>query len=236
MYYGIDPSYILVIIGSLLCMAASSFVRSTYSKYSRVYSRSNLTGEQAARRILQMSGINDVTIHHVSGELTDYYDPRNKKLCLSDSTYASSSVAAVGVAAHECGHAIQHHTGYLPIKLRAMVLPLANLGSKIGLPLVLIGLFFGLRIPTANGNISLAMIGVWVFSFAVAFQLITLPVEFNASSRAARILSDYGILTPDEVSNVRSVLGAAAMTYVAAAASSVLQLLRLLSIANRRKD
>ena len=227
-----------VIIGAVLCIAASSRVNSTYRKYSKVRSRSGMTGAEAARRILQLSGINDVQIQHIAGDLTDHYDPTHKVLRLSDSVYGSRSVAAIGVAAHECGHALQHKEGYAPLKIRAMLVPAANIGSKLGLPLVILGIILGIgfRLP-GGGYFSLAQIGVWVFFFAVLFQIVTLPVEFNASGRALKMLGNYGMLGNDEVNDCRRVLGAAALTYVAAAASSLLQLLRLLYLSNsRRRD
>ncbi len=233
-----DPTYILVIIGAVLCIAASSRVNSTYRKYSKVRSRSGMTGAEAARRILQLSGINDVQIQHIAGDLTDHYDPTHKVLRLSDSVYGSRSVAAIGVAAHECGHALQHKEGYAPLKIRAMLVPAANIGSKLGLPLVILGIILGIgfRLP-GGGYFSLAQIGVWAFFFAVLFQIVTLPVEFNASGRALKMLGNYGMLGNDEVNDCRRVLGAAALTYVAAAASSLLQLLRLLYLSNsRRRD
>ncbi|MCI8613930.1 MAG: zinc metallopeptidase [Lachnospiraceae bacterium] len=233
-----DPTYILVIIGAVLCIAASSRVNSTYRKYSKVRSRSGMTGAEAARRILQLSGINDVQIQHIAGDLTDHYDPTHKVLRLSDSVYGSRSVAAIGVAAHECGHALQHKEGYAPLKIRAMLVPAANIGSKLGLPLVILGIILGIgfRLP-GGGYFSLAQIGVWVFFVAVLFQIVTLPVEFNASGRALKMLGNYGMLGNDEVNDCRRVLGAAALTYVAAAASSLLQLLRLLYLSNsRRRD
>lgn len=236
MYF--DPTYILVIIGAVLCIAASSRVNSTYRKYSKVRSRSGMTGAEAARRILQLSGINDVQIQHIAGDLTDHYDPTHKVLRLSDSVYGSRSVAAIGVAAHECGHALQHKEGYAPLKIRAMLVPAANIGSRLGLPLVILGIILGIgfRLP-GGGYFSLAQIGVWVFFFAVLFQIVTLPVEFNASGRALKMLGNYGMLGNDEVNDCRRVLGAAALTYVAAAASSLLQLLRLLYLSNsRRRD
>ncbi len=188
-----------------------------------------MTGAEAAQRILSMSGINDVRIEHVSGNLTDHYDPSGKVLRLSDSVYASKSVAAIGVAAHECGHALQHKEGYFPLKFRSALVPAANIGSKLGLPLVIVSLVMGLG--------PLARIGVWVFAIAVLFQIVTLPVEFNASNRALRMVESYGIMNTDEVDDCKRVLGAAALTYVAAAASSVLQLLRLLILTgNRRRD
>ncbi len=236
MYYGYDPTYILVIIGAILSMIASSFVKSTYRKYSAVASRTGMTGAQAAQKILQMSGIHDVQIEHVSGQLTDHYDPTKGVVRLSDSVYGSTSVAAIGVAAHECGHVVQHHKGYLPMKIRTFLVPAANLGSKLGLPLVILGLILGLNFRLPSGNyFSLAMIGVYIFIFAVLFQIVTLPVEFNASHRALRMLQDYGMLASDEVSMSGKVLKAAAMTYVAAAAASVLQLLRLLMLVSGRR-
>ncbi len=235
MIYGFDSTYILVLIGAVLCMLASSRVNSTYNKYSRIRSRSGMTGAQAAARILSMSGIHDVQIQHISGSLTDHYDPRNKVLRLSDSVYDSASVAAVGVAAHECGHALQHHKGYFPLKLRSALVPAANLGSKLGIPLVILGLVLGIGFELPGGGyFSLATIGVWVFSLAVLFQIVTLPVEFNASGRALKMLGSYGIMGDDEVDDCKRVLGAAALTYVAAAASSVLQLLRLILLSGRR--
>ncbi len=235
MFYGFDSTYILVLIGAVLCMLASSRVNSTYNKYSRIRSRSGMTGAQAAARILSMSGIHDVQIQHISGSLTDHYDPRNKVLRLSDSVYDSASVAAVGVAAHECGHALQHHKGYFPLKLRSALVPAANLGSKLGIPLVILGLVLGIGFELPGGGyFSLATIGVWVFSLAVLFQIVTLPVEFNASGRALKMLGSYGIMGDDEVDDCKRVLGAAALTYVAAAASSILQLLRLILLSGRR--
>ncbi len=226
-YY--DPTYILVIIGAVLCILASSRVNSTYAKYAKVRSRGGMTGAEAAQRILSMSGINDVRIEHVGGSLTDHYDPTKKVLRLSDSVYGSRSVAAIGVAAHECGHALQHKEGYFPLKFRSLLVPAANIGSRLGLPLVILSLVMGLG--------SLARIGVWVFAIAVLFQVVTLPVEFNASGRALRMVESYGIMNADEVDDCKRVLGAAALTYVAAAASSVLQLLRLLILTgNRRRD
>ncbi len=234
--YYFDPTYILVAIGAILSMWASSRVSSTFNKYSRVRGRSGMTGAQAAERILQRAGIYDVRIEHISGNLTDHYDPSAKVLRLSDAVYDSPSVAAVGVAAHECGHAVQHNVGYMPLKLRSMLVPAANLGSRLGLPIVLLGLVLGLEFNLPGGGyFSLAQIGIWVFLFAVAFQIITLPVEFNASSRAVKMMDECGIMGGDEISDCRRVLGAAALTYVAAAASSILQLLRLVILVNGRK-
>lgn len=230
-YYYFDPTYILVIIGAVICLLASARVKSTFRKYNRVRSMSGMTGAQAAERILQAAGIYDVSVQHVSGELTDHYDPRNKVLRLSDSTYASSSVAAVGVAAHECGHAIQHQKSYAPLSIRSAIVPVANFGSAIAWPLIIIGMFI-----TSNTGTLLINIGILCFSLAVLFQLVTLPVEFNASSRAIRILGDTGILDSQELKSTRKVLGAAALTYVAGAAAAILQLLRLLLLFGGRND
>lgn len=218
-----DPTYILVVIGALICLVASAKVKSTFNRYDRVRSMSGMTGAQAAERILNSAGIYDVSIQHISGNLTDHYDPRNKVLSLSDSTYSSTSVAAVGVAAHECGHAIQHQTNYVPLNLRSAIVPVANFGSTIAWPLILIGLFF-----TSQTGTFLIDLGIICFSMAVLFQLITLPVEFNASNRAVKILESTGILGHEELQGTKKVLGAAALTYVAGAASAILQLLRLI--------
>ncbi len=227
-----DPTYFLVLIGAVICLIASAGVKSTYSKYSRYRSMSNMTGAQAAERILNSAGIYDVSIRHVSGNLTDHYDPRNKTLNLSDSVYGSTSVAAVGVAAHECGHAIQHQKNYAPLTLRGALVPVANFGSTISWPLILIGLFF-----TSNTGTLLINLGILCFSFAVIFQLVTLPVEVNASRRALKILGNTGILNSEELPMTRKVLKAAALTYVASVAAAILQLLRLvLLFGGRNRD
>jgi Zn-dependent membrane protease YugP len=222
-YYYYDPTYMLIVISALISLFAQFLVNSRFSKYSRVRSRSGMTGAQAAERILQSQGIYDVAIQRVSGKLTDHYDPRNKTLNLSDAVYASTSVAAVGVAAHECGHAIQHARGYAPLSFRSALVPVANIGSQLSWLFIILGIFFG-------GSHTLIMIGILMFSAAVLFQLVTLPVEFNASGRALKLLSETGILQKDEVSDTRKVLSAAALTYVAAATTAVLQLLRLLRL------
>ena len=229
-YYYYDPTYSLVLIGLLLCLAASARVRSTYAKYGRVRSRSGLTGREAAEQILRSAGLYDVRIEHVSGNLTDHFDPRNRVLRLSDATYQSASVAAVGVAAHECGHAIQHSRGYAPLKIRSAIVPVANFGSAIAWPLILLGLLFNSR-----SSYLLIQIGILAFSFAVLFQLVTLPVEFNASRRAVQILGESGMLLPDELSMTKKVLRAAALTYVAGAASAILQLLRIILLTGGRR-
>ena len=227
-YYFWDPTYILIIIGLILSLWASSRVKSTYAKYSRVRSMSGMTGAEAAARILHTAGIYDVQIQHVSGDLTDHYDPRNKTLNLSDSVYGSPSVAAVGVAAHECGHAIQDQKQYGPLVLRSTLVPLANFGSTAAWPIFILGLVMSLR--------ALVMVGIVLFSLAVLFQLVTLPVEFNASARAIRVLENTGMLGSTEIDGAKKVLRAAAMTYVASLAASVLQLLRLIILAGGRKD
>ena len=239
MYYGsygmyngfYSASYLLVIIGAVLCLLASARVKSTYRKYAKVRSASGLTGAQAAEMILRRNGVLGVTVQHVAGELTDHYDPARGVVNLSDATYNSTSVAAIGVAAHECGHVMQHEQGYLPLRIRTALVPVANIGSNIGIWIVMIGVILGM-------NSTLAMIGVYLFSFGVLFHIVTLPVEFNASRRALAMLQDYGMLGQTEIQGSRSVLSAAAMTYVASAAASVLQLLRLLMIVNggRRRD
>lgn len=229
MYYGFDSTYLLVLLGVVICLLASAKMNSTFNRYSRVRSASGLTGREAAQRVLQSAGIYDVRVEHVSGNLSDHYDPRSKVLRLSDATYNSTSVAAIGVAAHECGHAMQHAQGYAPLKLRSVLVPVANFGSSISWPLILIGLVLG--------GSSLLNLGIFAFSLAVLFQLITLPVEFNASRRAVQVLGSTGILYGDELQATRKVLSAAALTYVAGAASALLQLLRLvLLFGGRRND
>lgn len=219
MYF--DPYYYLVILGAILCLGASARVKTTFAKYSKVRSMSGITGAEAAERILRSAGIYDVAVQRVSGDLTDHYDPRDKTLKLSDSVFNQTSVAAIGVAAHECGHAIQHNLGYVPLRLRSAIVPVANFGSAISWPIILIG---ALLVDSQT----LINLGIVLFSLVVAFQLITLPVEFNASARAIRILGDTGILYEDELKSTKKVLGAAALTYVAGAAATILQLIRLL--------
>lgn len=233
-YYGMgffDPTMILLVIGTSLSLLASARVNSTFARYSRVRSTTGMTGEEAARRLLQSQGIYDVSVRPVSGSLTDHYDPRTKTVNLSEDVFRSASVAAIGVAAHECGHAIQDNRGYVPLRMRAAFVPVANFGSKLSWPLILLGLLMG-------GSNMLVRIGIWMFLMVVLFQLITLPVELNASGRAVKLVDQLGILSGQEVAQTRSVLGAAAMTYVAAAAASILQLLRLIILfgGNRRRD
>lgn len=224
MYY-YDPTYLLAVIGLVLTMIASAKVNSTFAKYNKVRCMSGLTGAEAAQRVLRSAGLYDVRIEHISGKLTDHYDPRSKVLRLSDSTYGSASIAAVCVAAHECGHAIQDQKQYGPLVLRSTLVPAANFGSRLSWPIFLAGLMFSMQ--------PLVMAGIVLFSLAVLFQLVTLPVEFNASSRALRVLENSGMLGSQEMTGARKVLNAAAMTYVAALASSLLQLLRLILLSRR---
>lgn len=229
--YYYDPTYILVVIGVVISMLASARVNSVFNRYSRVRSRLGMTGKEAAERILRANGIYDVQVRHISGNLTDHYDPRNKTLSLSDTVYGSASVAAIGVAAHECGHAVQHSVGYAPLKIRGALVPAANFGSAISWPLIIIGLLI-------SGDASLIFInlGILLFSLAVLFHIVTLPVEFNASRRAVKALETGGMLYGEEIKQTKAVLGAAAMTYVASAASMILQLLRLILIGGRRRN
>ncbi len=204
MYYPMfyfDPTYMLVIVGVIICLLASAKMRSTFQKYARVRSHSGMTGREAAEEVLRRAGIYDVRVERVAGNLTDHYDPRTKVLRLSDATYGSNSIAAVGVAAHECGHAIQHAQGYVPLKIRGSLVPVANLGSTLAWPLILLGLLF-----TGESSVMFLNLGVLAFSLAVLFQIVTLPVEFNASNRAIRILGSSGIMYPEEVKDTKKVL------------------------------
>lgn len=231
-YYYWDPTYILVVIGAVICMIASARVNGTFNKYSQLRSMSGMNGAQVAQRVLQAAGIYDVQVRHVSGSLTDHYDPRTKTVNLSDPVYNATSVAALGVAAHECGHAIQHAKSYAPLSIRSALVPIANFGSMLAWPVILIGLFFNTR---SSGLI--IDIGILLFSAAVLFQLVTLPVEFDASRRALVMLRTQGILADDELKYTRRVLKSAALTYVASAAAAILQLLRIILITNgRRRD
>ena len=216
----------------MICMIASARVKGTFNKYSQQRSMSGMNGAQVAQRVLQAAGIYDVQVRHVSGSLTDHYDPRTKTVNLSDPVYNATSVAALGVAAHECGHAIQHAKSYVPLSIRSALVPIANFGSMLAWPVILIGLFFNTR---SSGLIF--DIGILLFSAAVLFQLVTLPVEFDASRRALVMLRTQGILADDELKYTRRVLKSAALTYVASAAAAILQLLRIILITNgRRRD
>ncbi|MHC5375679.1 zinc metallopeptidase [Enterococcus sp. LJL120] len=231
LFYGFGPGLIFVIIGMVISMAASAYVNSTFRKYDDVHSRNNVTGTQAAQYILSSQHINNVGVQQIAGNLTDNYNSGNKMLSLSQATARSTSVAAISVAAHECGHAVQDATGYSPLKIRAAIVPVANFGSSLSMPLILIGVLF-------SWNQTLINIGILMFSLALLFQLVTLPVEFNASRRALAILGSGNILTEDELPIARKVLFAAALTYVAAALATFLQLLRLILIfgGNNRRN
>ena len=229
MYGFFDPTYILIIIGVIITLAASSKMNSAFRRYSKVRSHSGLTGAQAAAKILNYAGIYDVVVERVSGNLTDHYDPRSKVLRLSDATYNATSVAAIGVAAHECGHAMQDKEAYAPLKLRGSLVPVANIGSNLSWIFIILGIIMG-------ANQTLLNIGILLFSLAVIFQLVTLPVEFNASSRALRVLKDSAMMYEDEVEDTRKVLSAAALTYVASAAAAILSLLRLVILFGGGRD
>lgn len=230
-YYGFygfrfDWTYLLVLAGVVLSLAVSGKMKSTFAQYNRVRSYSGLTGAEAARKILAAAGITDVVVRRVSGDLTDHYDPRSKVIKLSDTVYGNTSLAAVGVAAHECGHAIQHAEQYAPLTWRSAIVPVANLGSNLAIPIFVAGLIFSLP--------SLLTAGIVLFLGAVIFQLVTLPVEINASDRALQMLDQTGIMGQEELGSAKKVLSAAAMTYVAALAASLLQLLRLVILAGGR--
>lgn len=224
MIYGIDIWYIILVIPAvILSLIASANVNSTFKKYSSVASLRGVSGAEAARRVLAANGVTHVQIEHVSGNLTDHFDPKTNTIRLSDSVYSSTSVAAVGVAAHEAGHAVQYANGYAPMKLRSAIIPITNIGSNLAMPLVLLGIIFSIPV--------LADIGILAFSFSTLFQLVTLPVEFNASSRAIKAIEGFAA-NESEVKSARKVLTAAAMTYVAALAVSLANLLRLILIVN----
>lgn len=232
MFYGMyfDPYYWVLIVPSMLfALWAQMMVSSTFNKYSRVMSSRGLTAAQVCRRILDDNGLHNVRIEHIAGNLTDHFDPRTNVVRLSDSVYNSTSVASIGVAAHETGHAIQHAVGYFPIKLRSAIIPVTNIGSKLSIPLILLGFVFQWQ--------PLVEIGIWLFATVALFQLVTLPVEFNASRRALQTLEGDAILEATEVKQAKKVLTAAAMTYVAALITAVAQLLRLVLLyGNRRRN
>lgn len=227
--YYFDPTYMLVIIGLLLTLMASALVKSTYAKYKKVHSMSGMTGAQAAERILHQAGIYDVQIQHIAGDLTDNYNPKTKILSLSDAVYNNTSVAAIGVAAHECGHAIQHAKEYAPLNLRSAMVPVVNICSTLTWPAIFLGIIL-------SWNQALITLGILFFSAAVLFSLVTLPVEFDASHRALKILGGTGMLTQNEVGKARKVLTAAALTYVASAVAMILQLLRLILLFGGDRD
>ena len=234
-YYGFDMTYIVLVLPCiLLSLWASANVKSTFNRYSKQYSRRNLTGAEAAQRVLMANGVRGVRIERVSGSLTDHYDPRTNVIRLSDSVYGNTSTAAIGVACHEAGHAVQYAQSYAPIKLRAAIIPLTNFGSRIAMPLILAGILF-----SAFGSFSdtLVYLGIACFGFSLVFQLVTLPVEFNASRRALQTIESAELLTAEEQRGAKKTLSAAALTYVAATAVALAQLLRLIAIfGNRRRN
>ena len=230
MYYYYDATYILVIIGTVIVLAAQGLVRSAFSKYSGIRCSAGLTGAEAARKALHDNGVYDVTVQHVPGELTDHFNPASKTVNLSDPVYGSDSIAAVAVAVHECGHAMQNNEDYLPLRIRSAIVPAANFGSKLGLPIVIVGLFLSFG--------PLMFAGVILFTLGVAFQIVTLPVEFDASRRALEYIEGRGLVNAGELAGSKKVLRAAAFTYVASAAAALLSLLRLILLSrnSRRND
>ncbi len=239
MFFGLfwgDTTILVLIPAMIFAFWAQFKVNSTFNQYAKVYNRRGLTGAEAARRVLDANGLHNVTIEHIRGHLTDHYDPRANVIRLSDATYASTSVAAIGVAAHEAGHAVQHAVGYAPIKLRSAIIPLTRFGSFLAMPLFLIGLLMGSGSYLGYGIGTIFMVtGILFFSFSTLFQLVTLPTEFNASARAMKALEDGGLLAADELPAAKATLSAAAMTYVAALATSLASLLRLILIFNNRR-
>lgn len=228
----IDWSYIVLVLPAvILSLIASAAVNSTYKKYSNVLSSRRITAQEAAERVLRANGISNVKIERIAGNLTDHFDPRTNVIRLSDTVYDSCSVAAIGVACHEAGHAVQHAVGYTPIKIRSAIVSITNIGSKLSIPLILLGLLFSYW---GSMFYVLAYVGVALFGLCVVFQLVTLPTEFNASRRALNAIESYGILTENEIVGSRKVLTAAAMTYVAALAVTLMQFLRLLLLVNGR--
>lgn len=239
MFFGLfwgDTTILVLIPAMIFAFWAQMRVNSTFKKYAKVPSRRGLTGAEAARRVLDANGLRHITVERVHGHLTDHFDPTAGVIRLSDATYASTSVAAIGVAAHEAGHAVQHAEGYVPIKVRSAIIPLTRFGSFLAMPLFLIGLLMGSGSYLGYGIGTIFMVtGILFFSFSTLFQLVTLPTEFNASARAMKALEDGGLLAADELPAAKATLSAAAMTYVAALASSLASLLRLILIFNRRR-
>lgn len=230
----LDWTYVVLVLPAvLLSLYASAKVKSTFSRFSKQHSSAHITGAQAAQRILYANGISNVQVERVSGALTDHYDPKANVIRLSDSVYDSTSTAAIGVAAHEVGHAIQYAQGYAPIKLRAAIIPITNIGSKLAVPLIILGLLLS---SFANFFIGVAYAGILFFGLVTVFQLVTLPVEFNASRRAMASIESQGMLTEQERQGAKRVLSAAAMTYVAALAVTFAQLLRFMMLVDRRRD
>lgn len=231
-YFYIDWTYIVLVMPAILLSIYASFkVNRTFEKYAHTISRRHITGAEAARRVLDANGLHSVAVERVSGKLTDHFDPKANTIRLSEATYASCSTAAIGVAAHEAGHAVQHATGYFPIKIRSAIVPITNIGSKLAMPLILLGI-----ILSAYGRqfSLIAYIGVALFGLSALFQLVTLPTEFNASKRALEAIDQCGLLDSEEIGQTKKVLSAAALTYVAALAVTLMQLLRLFLIVSNR--
>ncbi len=237
MPYYFDYTYLILVMPAVIfAMICSARVNSTFKKYSTQFSARGLTGAEAARHVLDSNGLNYIRIEHISGSLTDHFDPRDGVIRLSDDVYGNTSTAAIGVACHEAGHAIQHAVGYFPIKLRSAIIPITNIGSKLAMPLILIGLLFSGTSETMGALIN---IGIACFGLSTVFQLVTLPTEFDASRRALRVIESSNLLYPEEMAGARKTLRAAAMTYVAALAVSLMQLLRLIVLfggRGRRRD
>lgn len=233
-FYGFDSTYLFLVLPCIIfALIASSKVNSTFQKYSKQISSRHITGAQAAQQVLAANGVHNVRIEQVSGNLTDHFDPKSNVIRLSDQVYNSPSTAAIGVACHEAGHAVQYAQNYGPIKLRTAIIPITNIGSRLALPLILLGVLLNFL-----GELSYVFIyiGILCFSLSLVFQLVTLPVEFNASRRAIQAIDSQEILTDDELLGARKTLSAAAMTYVAATAVSLAQVIRLLSIFGRRRE
>ena len=232
-YYGFDWTYLVLVLPCIiLSLWASASVKSTFRRYSTQYSTRRITGADAAQRVLRNHGVHNVRIERIAGDLTDHFDPKTNVIRLSDSVYDSTSTAAIGVACHEAGHAVQYATNYAPIKLRAAIIPITNFGSKLAMPLILLGVVLSFL---GNFSYALVYLGIACFGLSLVFQLVTLPVEFNASRRAVRAISEAGILTSQELSGAKKTLKAAAMTYVAATAVSLAQLLRLIILFGGRR-
>lgn len=232
-YYGFDWTYIFIVLPCfILAMVASSRVNSTFNKYAKQLSTRRITGQEAAQRVLRANGVNNVQITRVKGNLTDHYDPKSNTIRLSESVYDSTSTAAIGVACHEAGHAVQYAKSYFPIKIRSAVIPITNFGSKLAMPLILLGILLG---ALGNYSFTLVYLGIACFALSLVFQLVTLPVEFNASRRAMDAIEETGMLTDEEQRGARKTLTAAAMTYVAAVAVSAAQLIRIILLFGGRR-
>ena len=232
-YYGFDWTYIFIVLPCfILAMVASSRVNSTFNKYAKQFSTRRITGQEAAQRVLRANSVNNVQITRVKGNLTDHYDPKSNTIRLSESVYDSTSTAAIGVACHEAGHAVQYAQSYFPIKIRSAIIPITNFGSKLAMPLILLGILLG---ALGNYSFTLVYLGIACFALSLVFQLVTLPVEFNASRRAMDAIEETGMLTDEEQRGARKTLTAAAMTYVAAVAVSAAQLIRLILLFGGRR-